>query len=45
MKEFNICITFDTDSDPLEKNNKNSISFSNLDTSLEKISSKIEIFY
>ena len=42
MKEFNICITFDTDSDPLEKNNKNSISFSNLDTSLEKISSKIE---
>lgn len=42
MKEFNICITFDTDSDPLEKNHKNSISFSNLDISLEKISRKIE---
>ena len=42
MKEFNICLTFDTDSDPLEKNHKNSISFNNLDFSLDKISNKIK---
>lgn len=42
MREFNICLTFDTDSDPLEKNHKNSISFNNLDSSLDKISNKIK---
>ena len=42
MKEFNVCITFDTDSDPIKDDHKNSISFSNLDFSLDKISNKVK---
>ena len=44
MKDFNICITIDTDADPNIKNtyNKNSISFKNLDLGLEKIYQKFE---
>ena len=40
MSELKICITFDTDSDPSVYNHKNSISFENLDYSLNKISNK-----
>ena len=41
MKKFDVCITLDTDADPVIQNHKNSISFKNLDYSLDKISDQI----
>ena len=43
MKEFNVCITFDTDADPKIQNHKNSITFKNLDYTLDKISNQISL--
>lgn len=43
MKEFNLCITFDTDADPLIQNHKNSVTFKNLDYTLDKISNQISL--
>ena len=43
MKEFNLCITFDTDADPIAQNHKNSITFKNLDFTLNKISNQISL--
>ena len=47
MNEFNLCITLDTDADPVNKNHKNSITFENLDyvslkySNIDLIKSKI----
>jgi hypothetical protein len=40
MSDLKVCITIDTDADPLIKNHKTSVSFKNLDYSLNKISDK-----
>ena len=41
MSDFKVCITIDTDADPLIEDHKTSVSFKNLDYSLNKISDKI----
>ena len=43
MNEFNLCITFDTDADPVTENHKNSITFKNLNQNLDKLSKNIDI--
>ena len=43
MEEFNVCITLDTDADPVDKNHKNSLTFKNLDYSIYKISNNLKI--
>ena len=43
MNEFNLCITLDTDADPVDKNHKNSITFENLDYNLSEIFRNINL--
>ena len=43
MNEFNLCITLDTDADPVNKNHKNSITFENLDYNLSDIFRNIDL--
>ena len=40
MNEFNLCITLDTDADPVFENHKNSTTFKNLEHNLENLSKK-----
>ena len=43
MSEFNLCITLDTDADPVFENHKNSTTFRNLDSCLENLSKNISL--
>lgn len=43
MSEFNLCITLDTDADPVFENHKNSTTFKNLESGLENLSENISL--